>query len=173
MRHRSALQLALSIGSIVCATTACSRTSESASVIAPTQLKAMNVRRAGALRTERERSVYVIVANDCAASQRIEVKASIRAVIARERASAASAGERFAVIGIAIDWRLGDGLKAVSDLGPLDEVDLGRNWLNKSFNDLFRDYEGGRSATPSVVVTLRSLANRERPPGFAGVAAPV
>jgi hypothetical protein len=120
-------------------------------------VKKIDARPPAHIRSGIEESVYVVVSASCAASQDSAFKAAARRLIDSRRRAALAAGHRFAVIGISTDWTLSDGLAALTDLGRLDEVVVGRNWINKSYGDLLRGLADEDHVTPTVIVTRRSI----------------
>lgn len=69
-------------------------------------------------------------------------------------------------IGVAVDNRVADGLKHLADVGPFDEIVVGRGWFNEAARRfIFSDYPG-RAGTPSLVLFTqdRSTVDPSRGP---------
>ena len=72
-------------------------------------------------------------------------------------ARAGRLGYRFATVGVALDWRVKDGLQFLDRFGPFDEVVAGRNWLNTAAISYVWTDLHNRPAIPQVVISLRQL----------------
>lgn len=69
------------------------------------------------------------------------------------------AGEaiHFASAGVALDWRIADGIDFLAAFGEFDEIIVGGNWLNSgAVRYIWRDFPGS-SVVPQVVVVKRSV----------------
>jgi hypothetical protein len=66
-------------------------------------------------------------------------------------------GQQFVSAGVAIDWRVEDGIDFLAAFGEFDEIIVGGNWLNSgAIRYIWRDFPG-ESAVPQVVVVKRSV----------------
>jgi hypothetical protein len=69
-------------------------------------------------------------------------------------------------IGVAVDHRVAEGLEHLEQVGPFDEIVVGRGWFNEAARRfMFSDYPG-RAGTPSLVLFTqdRSTADPSRGP---------
>ncbi len=70
---------------------------------------------------------------------------------------AALEGRAFSAIGVALDWKIDEGMEFLSKFGEFDEVIIGRNWLNSAaIRYIWRD-EPGLPQIPQVIVLKRHL----------------
>ena len=66
-------------------------------------------------------------------------------------------GYSFTTLGIAADWGVDEGYSHLQEMGPFDEVIVGRNWLNQGLQKYVWQDIPGVAATPQVLVVLQSL----------------
>jgi hypothetical protein len=85
---------------------------------------------------------------------------ALRTAVARARdhlrTMADSSGEYFSTIGVSDHWNVQEGLEILTWLGPFDEVDVGRNWLNSGIRELINS-SGARPAVPQIVVFSETI----------------
>lgn len=72
------------------------------------------------------------------------------------RAAAAREGMHFGTIGVSFDWRIRQGTKVLSQLGPFDEFIVGRNWLNEGIAKFMTGMQA-RLSVPQVMVFEQDL----------------
>lgn len=62
---------------------------------------------------------------------------------------------RVTTLGVALDWDIAAGIRALDNWGSFDEISVGQNWLNtQSIRFGFRDFPGN-VATPSLLLFTR------------------
>ncbi|MGD2153917.1 MAG: hypothetical protein PVG79_11675 [Gemmatimonadales bacterium] len=106
--------------------------------------------------TEQIRMIF-IGSSTCGAHR----DAGFRAAIATAKRALAErftgAGRQFASAGVAIDWRIEDGIEFLAEFGEFDEIIVGGNWLNSgAIRYVWEDFPGS-SVVPQVVVARRSV----------------
>jgi hypothetical protein len=98
---------------------------------------------------------------NCGFSRDAQLGAAIRDVKPLLAARADSAGYSFAVRGVALDWKVEQGLAYLQTLGAFDEVSAGRNWFNGAAVELI--WHGGvaEPAVPQVLLLERTIRPAE------------
>lgn len=74
-----------------------------------------------------------------------------RAAIDSVRLQVQRAGGMFETVGVSDQWTVAQGLADLGEIGPFDEVIVGRNWLNHGVERYISSF-GARPAVPQVVV---------------------
>ena len=72
------------------------------------------------------------------------------------RTQASRLGYLFSTVGVSDDWNVRRGLQSLRDLGPFDEVVVGRNWLNSGIKR-YVDVGGNAAAVPQIVVSIQHV----------------
>ena len=67
-------------------------------------------------------------------------------------------GTTFSAIGVAVDWRIADGIRHLDKFGSFDEVMTGRKWYGIGARLYFREMLPGQAATPQVLVFIRNVS---------------
>lgn len=100
--------------------------------------------------------VFVVIApTQLGAGQRSYVAAIQRARGAM-RKFAASQGYYFSTVGISDDFSTRRGLEVLAELGPFDELVVGRNWLNSGV-DKYVTARGASAAVPQLLVLVQRI----------------
>lgn len=105
--------------------------------------------------------VVLIGSSQCAASRQPELVAAfarIRAVIMQE---AQLAGQRVVFAGVALDVRMSTGLRWLRQFGPLDEISIGRSWMNSAVVHLMWRDLAGPPSIPQIVVYQRKTVGAQ------------
>jgi len=104
-------------------------------------------------------------ATSCAPCQTPELKAALHQMKPLLLQQANATGHAFAMLGVALDWSIPEGLALLEPLGEFDEVAVGANWTNLA---AVRYIWGDTTATaglPQIVIVERQLD-----PGRSGIA---
>lgn len=103
---------------------------------------------------------YVVVAPTSTPSKRLA--AAVRGGTSAVRQFASTHGMLYSTIGIADDWNVQHGLAFLRAFGPLDELDVGRNWFNGGVERYITDMDG-TPVVPQVVVLARAISRDSMP----------
>ncbi|MGD2218386.1 MAG: hypothetical protein PVJ64_16640 [Gemmatimonadales bacterium] len=106
--------------------------------------------------TEQIRMI-LIGSSACGAQRNEDLREAIEAAKRDLAERFTGEGKQFASTGVALDWRIEDGLEFLGAFGEFDEVIVGGNWLNAgAVRYIWRDFPGA-STVPQVVVLKRSV----------------
>lgn len=72
------------------------------------------------------------------------------------RDATVSKGLIFGTIGVSDNWSVKKGLADLADIGPFDEVIVGRNWLNLGVQEYINRI-GARAAVPQVIILVQTV----------------
>lgn len=117
------------------------------------------------IRPGRQAVVYVLVGSRCGHCQRTDTKAAIRTIRENIQGSTSSRFPSAAVVGVAIDSDLREGLDYLESVGlrSFDEISVGNAWLNEHLVRLVWRKRAAKPAVPQVVIVSRDMAARFRP----------
>jgi len=101
-------------------------------------------------------AVY-IGATSCVPCHRPELKAAIIRMKSLLLDQATEAGRSFAVIGVALDWAVAEGIAFLAPLGELDEAIVGSNWVNTGAIHFVWQDTTSSAGIPQVVILERSV----------------
>ena len=123
------------------------------------QLSAMGIR------PGRQLVVYVLVGARCGHCQRADTKAAIRTIRERVQQSSSASFRSAAVVGVAIDADLQEGLDYIQSVGleRFDEISVGNAWLNEHLVRLVWRERSAEPAVPQAVLVSRDMTARYRP----------
>jgi hypothetical protein len=79
-----------------------------------------------------------------------------RAAIDSVRRQVELAGNLFETVGVSDQWDVRHGIEELQEIGPFDEVIVGRNWLNHGV-ELYISSVGARPVVPQIVVVNQSI----------------
>lgn len=115
----------------------------------------------------RGRQLYVVYlgAKGCGHSRDAELVAAVRHLKGLARDQADRRQQPFAVAGVALDARVGDGLAYLASLGEFDEVATGSGFRNMAAVERVWRAPEGLPAIPQVLVYERTLTERNDPYG--------
>ncbi len=109
------------------------------------------------LRKGTERVAIFIGSSTCGAAEDDRVVKGLPILWADLARGAREKGMSFSTIGIAVDWRVSDGMGFLQKLGWFDEVMTGRNWLNQgAYRFIFSDL-AGPSSVPQILLIERDI----------------
>ncbi len=74
---------------------------------------------------------------------------------------AVNEGMSFSAIGVAVDWRVGEGVEHLEKFGQFDEILAGRKWHGVGSLQFFKERLAGVAATPQVLVFKRDIEAEE------------
>ena len=108
-----------------------------------------------------ELAFVYISATNCGFCRAPGIKAAVLQAKSILAARAAAERRPFSATGVALDYDIEAGLAFLKDVGPFDEVILGRDWNNSAVLDLLSN--GGEDVVlgiPQVVVYERMISRR-------------
>lgn len=105
-------------------------------------------------------AVY-IGANDCVPCHDANMKNAFRKMKDMLAERSAKKGQRFAVTGVSLDWDVETGIKFLSDIGPFDQVIIGKNWTNNAALEYIWNDPSGQPAIPQIVIFQREVRETE------------
>ena len=74
---------------------------------------------------------------------------------------AVNEGMSFSAIGVAVDWRVAEGVEHLEKFGQFDEIMAGRKWHGFGSLQFFKQRLAGVAATPQVLVFRRDVEVEE------------
>ena len=98
-----------------------------------------------------------IGASSCGAANDASLPEAIEEMKVTLSAKAEESGYSFAVVGVALDWEVWEGLRYLRKFGAFDEVAAGYRWANAAALKYIYEDIVGVAATPQVVVVERNL----------------
>lgn len=102
-------------------------------------------------------TVVYVGAAGCAGSNLEIVPPAIEKIKLSLARQAEDAGMLFTAIGVAVDWKVEDGIEHLSHNGKFDEIVVGNNWSNLGALRYVWDDVPGQPSTPSIVVLARQF----------------
>jgi len=102
-----------------------------------------------------ELAMVYIGSSGCAPSNADYLPDAVRKIKHRLQRRAESKGYSFAVVGVARDWNVDQGIRHLRKFGEFDEITSGRNWLNSGASRFMYTRYPGEAGTPQVVVVSR------------------
>jgi hypothetical protein len=104
-------------------------------------------------------------ATSCVPCQTPEFKAALHQMKPLLLQQATATGHAFAMLGVALDWSIREGLAFLEPLREFDEVAVGANWTNLA---AVRYIWGDTTATPGLPQIV--IVERQLDPGRSGIA---
>ena len=110
----------------------------------------------------KEQVLVYIGAESCGPCHLPEMKEAVRdlKVLLAERA--AENGWDFATMGIALDWEVAVGYEFLQEVGPWDEVIVGKNWTNLGASEFIWQNPATEPAMPQVMLVEREVHDGDR-----------
>lgn len=105
----------------------------------------------------RELVAIVLSAGYCADSQQTDFRTSVERMKLMLKEQADSRDYDFAVVGVALDRSVEDGLAHLARLGKFDQVMVGGGWTNLASSRVLRLPPTGETTTPQVLVMERAV----------------
>lgn len=110
------------------------------------------------LRDGREIVAVIIGASWCGPSNLPPVVDALRRAKSLLAQQAAAQGASFSVTAASLDWDMVKGTEYLAKIGPVDEVSIGRNWLNgAAIEHIWRD-SSGVATTPQILVFEQNVS---------------
>jgi len=106
--------------------------------------------------SEQVRMIF-IGSSTCGAHRNEGLRAAIETAKRALAERSTAAGRQFTSAGVAIDWRIEDGIEFLAAFGEFDEIIVGGSWLNSgAIRYVWEDFPGS-SVVPQVVVVRRPV----------------
>ncbi|MFK7972025.1 MAG: TlpA family protein disulfide reductase [Bacteroidia bacterium] len=94
-------------------------------------------------------------ATSCGPCHDPELKKDIQRLKTLLNQHAKSAGYAFSVTGVALDWKVEEGIEFLKEVGPFDEIVVGKNWDNLAAVEYIWADPSSMPAMPQIIVIER------------------
>ncbi len=98
-------------------------------------------------------------ATTCVPCHDPDLKRNIKRTKPLLKRNAEAAGYTFSVTGAALDWSVKEGIEFLEEVGPFDEVIVGKTWSNLAAVDYMWADTASFTALPQVVLIEREVIN--------------
>ena len=105
----------------------------------------------------KELVLVYIGAESCVPCHMPELKAAVSGLKLLLAEQATQDGQDFATMGVALDWEVAEGYEFLREVGPWDEVIVGKNWTNLGASEFIWQDPAAPPAIPQVALVEREV----------------